>query len=204
MANVTADIENLNMGLNAPPDTPASGEVSPYLAAANYIYLIWLHGDVMASEIAGNFSLDSGDTIEYKSNLSDSWSTYTVGVSPDVSITNGTYLGVQPDAVVNTYISINTTLDVYVIDPDADVMTVSFYWSDDTLIKQIAGVASGSTVKTDALSLDYETSYDYYILIDDGTNPAVRVDKSFTTMLEPVAYAWGLHPGAMSKMMGVT
>ena len=187
---------------NNPPDTPTSDMISTHVVDSS-IYLIWLHDNIMASDLANNFALGSGDIIYYKTNLEDSWSTYTVEVSPDVSIVNGTYLLVQPDSIVNTYISIITTLDVYVTDPDSDAMTVSFYWSDDTLIKQVAGVASGSTAKTDALSLDYDTSYSYYILIDDGINTPVRVDKSFTTMLEPVAHAWGLTPGAMAKMMGV-
>jgi len=188
--------------VNQPPDTPTSDEISPHVTSS-CIYLIWLFDAAMASAIAGNIGLTTGQSIYYKSNLVDSWSEYIYNVSADVSVANGTYLKVQPDAIVNTYISNITTLDVYVTDPDADAMTVSFYWSDDTLIKQIAGVASGSVVKTDALSLAYGTSYNYYILINDGVNPSVRVNKSFTTMLEPVLYVWGLNPGLMAKMMDV-
>lgn len=64
-------------------------------------------------------------------------------------------------------VSIHTTLSCYVSDPEGDPMDVSFYWGNDTLIESFFDVTNG-TVTTSPLSLDYSTTYYWYVVAEDN------------------------------------
>ena len=97
-----------------------------------------------------------------------------------------------PDAPSNpspsdgaTGVSTSTTLSVDVSDPDGDSMDVSFYWDDGTLIETVTGVSSGGTAETSALSLNEDTTYNWYAVADDGSATTQSSTWSFTTLESP-------------------
>ncbi len=64
--------------------------------------------------------------------------------------------------------------EIFVSDPDGDSLTVSFYWSDGTLIEQVDTVAS-DTVVTGGLSNTLSPGvYNWYVVVDDGVNDPVQ------------------------------
>lgn len=81
-------------------------------------------------------------------------------------------------------ISINTTLKVSVLDIDDDLMNVSFYWSNATLIEYFVDSSNG-VIETSNLSLEYNVTYYWYATADDGSGVISTVTFSFTTELEP-------------------
>jgi len=84
----------------------------------------------------------------------------------------------------------DVTLKVKVIDNDGDTMDVSFYnASDDTLIKKVTGVPSGSTPSATWSDLAYDTTYTWYVIVDDSITTAQSATWSFTTEPEGMNHA---------------
>ncbi len=84
----------------------------------------------------------------------------------------------------------NPTLCVRVTDSNDDLMDVSFYdASDDSLIRTISGVASDELALTTWSRLSESTTYNWYVVVDDGTASTTSPTWSFTTMAEfyPIA-----------------
>jgi len=81
-----------------------------------------------------------------------------------------------------TKIDLNPTLSVDVLDPDGDLMDVSFYnASDDSLIGTDFGVSSGNTASVAWSSLSTGTTYNWYAVADDGNSITTSLTWSFTT-----------------------
>ena len=81
-----------------------------------------------------------------------------------------------------TEISRNLTLSVTVTDSDGDPMDVSFYDSSNTLIGTDSGVASGSTASVNWSCLSYDTTYNWYVVVDDGSGTTQSATWIFTTV----------------------
>ncbi len=96
-----------------------------------------------------------------------------IGYEVDLHINT---LGSPPDKPVNPQpennsvnVSINPTLSVLVIDPDDDIMDVSFYdASDDSLIGIDNNVPSGGTASIQWAGLSPSTDYFWYAIADDS------------------------------------
>ena len=82
-------------------------------------------------------------------------------------------------------------LDVHVTDPDADPMTVRFYGRPRAsgvyeLIDTVNNVPSGTDVTTQWPGLDDGHGYQWYVTLDDGTNPLTTGSTwTFTTQAGP-------------------
>ncbi|MCD6299489.1 MAG: PKD domain-containing protein, partial [Thermoplasmata archaeon] len=75
------------------------------------------------------------------------------------------------------------TLMVTVSDPDGDTLDVSFYWQNGTLIGTKTNVASGTEVNYPiATSLEYNTSYKWYVTVTDGEYQNQSSVWTFTTI----------------------
>jgi len=84
----------------------------------------------------------------------------------------------------STDVSTNPTLSVVVHDEDGDTMNVSFYdASSDTLIGYVDGVSSGNTVSIVWSGLDYDTTYYWYVIVNDGFDSNKSDVWHFTTTL---------------------
>jgi len=83
-------------------------------------------------------------------------------------------------------ISINPRLSVDVIDPDGDVMDVSFYNAlDDSLIGTDNNVASGETASARWNDLSFLTKYSWYAIVNDGVYETKSDTWYFTTVDYP-------------------
>jgi len=85
-------------------------------------------------------------------------------------------------------ISIDATLEIDVNDSDDDLLSVKFYdASDDSLIKSYSSVNPPASKTASWNDLDYNTSYSWYVTVDDGiiSTPVRSENYSFTTELEP-------------------
>jgi parallel beta-helix repeat protein len=81
-----------------------------------------------------------------------------------------------------TGVSINPSLSATVIDPDNDPLTVSFYnASDHSLINQFTNVPSGSQPTIQWPNLTNQTTYYWYIIVDDGQYTNQSPTWQFTT-----------------------
>ena len=79
-------------------------------------------------------------------------------------------------------VSLNPTLSVTVTDPDEDPMLVSFYnASDDTLIDYVEDVPSGSEAAINWNELEYNTTYCWYTVANDGEFDTQSDTWCFTT-----------------------
>ena len=85
----------------------------------------------------------------------------------------------------------NIILSVDVTDPDGDSMDVEFYdASDDSLIAEDTGVASGGTASVTWSSLT-TGSYDWYAIADDGSATTQSDTWSFTLVKKGNAIFFG-------------
>ncbi len=115
------------------------------------------------------------------------------GYSKDAELLDGTVTignpNNPPNAPVNQGpadgtidISVNPTLSVTVSDPDSDSMDVSFY-VDDILESTVTDVTSGDTASVlIADPLAYGTTYDWYVIADDGEDTTQSATWTFTTI----------------------
>ncbi len=117
-------------------------------------------------------------------NNSDMWS-FTTESEPYVPPENN-----APDKAIlispendSINISINTTLKVTVHDDDNDLMNVSFYLNG-TLIEWFIDSSNG-VIESSNLSLEYNTTYFWYVNCSDGEFTTKSDVWSFTTELEP-------------------
>jgi hypothetical protein len=79
-------------------------------------------------------------------------------------------------------VSINTGLSCKVSDPDSDSMDVSFYL-DGVFVGMDSNVPSGDRAQISLSSvLDYETTYTWYAVADDGEYTTQSPTWSFTTL----------------------
>jgi len=78
-------------------------------------------------------------------------------------------------------IDVNTILKIGVIDNDNDIMSVSFYWNDDTLIETVTDVSTNTYAETSSLSLDSFTEYSWYAIVDDSYSQIQSDDFTFLT-----------------------
>jgi hypothetical protein len=86
--------------------------------------------------------------------------------------------------VVN--VSINPYLSIDVLDPDEEVMDVSFYNAlDDSLIGTDSNVVSGETASVQWKDLSYLTNYYWYAIANDGSHDTKSDVYSFTTVDYP-------------------
>ena len=77
--------------------------------------------------------------------------------------------------------------EIFVSDPDGDSLTVGFYWSDGSLIDENVDVPSDSVSWVGSSSALDPGSYGWYVVVDDGVNPAVQSGIfSFTIVSEGV------------------
>jgi uncharacterized repeat protein (TIGR01451 family) len=79
----------------------------------------------------------------------------------------------------------DVTLSVTATDNDDDTMNVSFYnASDDSLIEKVTGVSNDSTASATWGDLAHNTTYTWYVVVDDSKTTVKSVMWSFKT--EPV------------------
>jgi len=79
-------------------------------------------------------------------------------------------------------VEVNPALSVNVSDVDDDLLSVTFFdASDDSLIDSVENVQSGETVTVEWNNLDYETTYSWYIVVDDTFYETSSDVFSFTT-----------------------
>jgi hypothetical protein len=79
-----------------------------------------------------------------------------------------------------TDVSIDTDLSCDVSDPDGDSMDVEFYL-DGVYVDTDYNVPDGGTASIDLPQLDYETTYDWYAIADDGEHQTPSDTWSFIT-----------------------
>jgi len=83
-------------------------------------------------------------------------------------------------------VSINPYLKIDVLDPDEDVMDVSFYNAlDDSLIGTDNNIASGETASVQWDDLSFLTMYSWYAIANDGNHDTKSDIYSFTTVDYP-------------------
>ncbi len=110
------------------------------------------------------------------STQSATWSFTTINTAPNAP-TNP----IPTDG--STGVSINPSLNGDVFDPDGDTMDVSFYnASDDSLIGTDTGVLSGGTASINWLGLSEGTTYQWNLIVDDGSDSTQSTTWSFTTL----------------------
>jgi len=115
------------------------------------------------------------------------------GISNDNSFTAGTWPDCPPNKPSNpnpennaTDIELNPTLSVYVSDPDNDTMNVSFYNADNnSLIGNATNAESNTTVSVVWLNLDYEVTYEWYVVAEDYDGSNQSDTWCFTTLASP-------------------
>ena len=135
--------------------------ISTYNMLGNYSFYIW------ANDTSGNF------------NTSTIYS-FRIVNNPPNQPTNPT------PANDSTNVDINPSLGVIVSDPDENSLFACFYdASDDSLIGIATGVASGSAASVTWSGLAYETSYSWYVVVNDTKEENVSMNWTFTTKQEP-------------------
>ena len=94
-----------------------------------------------------------------------------------------------------TEIITNPILSVEVWDPNNDYMNVSFYnSSDDTLIEMDINISSGGLALITWSGLNWETTYNWYAVVDDGNTTTQSLHWTFTTKSQPTTTTTGI-PG---------
>jgi len=71
----------------------------------------------------------------------------------------------------------------------------AMWWNITTgIIANITNIASGSDATFDWSGLDYNTTYEWYAVIDDGTNTTTTPTYNFTTFAFPLSITAGAYP----------
>ena len=81
-------------------------------------------------------------------------------------------------------VKINTDLKVDVYDPDGDELDVVFYLNDEEIGTQ-PQVPSGGTASITLTELEYNKTYNWYVVADDGKLKTISKTWTFTTLNEP-------------------
>lgn len=85
-----------------------------------------------------------------------------------------------------TDVGVGPTLSVDVFDPDDNAMDVTFHdASDNSIIGTDTNVPSGGTATITWSGLDYETTYNWYAVADDGIDSTQSATWTFTTESAP-------------------
>jgi hypothetical protein len=105
----------------------------------------------------------------------------------DVEILFNPSIPKNPSPIIGAFnVSINPYLSVNVIDPDGEVMDVSFYNAfDDSLIGTDHNVASGETASVRWNDLSFLTKYSWYAIVNDGVYETKSDTWYFTTVDYP-------------------
>lgn len=100
----------------------------------------------------------------------DIWSFTTTNTAPSVTSSSS-----EPGTT-------DATLIATVSDPDSS-QTVDVYFHDDsgTLIGSASGIASGGTAFATGSGLSAETTYNWYVVVDDGMDEYTSTTWTFTT-----------------------
>ncbi len=97
-----------------------------------------------------------------------------------------------------------TFLSVDVSDPDDDLLSVSFFDAgDDSEIGFVDDVESGETVTVEWDGLDYNTSYSWYVVVNDSVFETVSDVFGFTTNSPPVFSNMFPMDGSLDVSFGV-
>jgi len=132
-----------------------------YDQLGNYTYYIW------ANDTSGNINTSENYTFEIINNPPDQ----PTNPSPDNGSTN---------------VDINPVLSVTVTDPDENSLHVSFFdASDDSPIEPFTFIPSGSTASVTWNGLAYDTTYSWYVIVNDSKTQTVSQTWNFKTKKEP-------------------
>ncbi len=83
----------------------------------------------------------------------------------------------------STGVSLDPQLSVDVSDPDGDTLDVTFYdASDNSIIDTASGVSSGGTATGTWFGLNEGTTYEWYVIVDDGGDTTQSTTWNFTTI----------------------
>lgn len=140
----------------------------------------WFYNDILTSEeqitIAFNATVDfeSENTVYVSGN--STYDNTQVTDEDTVYITESTGENHRPDKPTDPIptdseenVDNSPVLSVYVTDPDMDRMTVEFYdASDDSVIDPLYNVESKTRVSITWYNLEYNTTYSWYVKVDDG------------------------------------
>ena len=114
-------------------------------------------------------------------NQSDTWNFKTIPYTGENRPPNIPSNPSPANGSVN--VSLNPDLSVSVSDPDGDVLDVSFYdASDDSLIAVDYNVASGSVASITWNGLSKNTSYYWYVIVDDSEDTIKSNTWNFKTI----------------------
>jgi preprotein translocase subunit SecG len=84
-------------------------------------------------------------------------------------------------------VTLNPQLGVIVTDPDDDLLTVSFYnASNDELIETRSDIQNGAEAAIIWSDLHYNTTYEWYVLVNDSHYITSSPTWTFTTMAKPI------------------
>ena len=132
-----------------------------YDQLGNYTYYIW------ANDTSGNINTSENYTFEIINNPPDQ----PTNPSPDNGSTN---------------VDINPVLSVTVTDPDENSLHVSFFDAlDDSPIEPFTFIPSGSTASVTWNGLAYDTTYSWYVIVNDSKTQTVSQTWNFKTKKEP-------------------
>jgi PKD repeat protein len=144
------------------------------------------HGDVVQITITGtnNFSDWQGHMTTTIDNTTFSQIVHVaLSGHPPLKPTN---IHPVPDAI---NISVNPTLKVHVVDPDGELMDVSFYdASTNSLIGKVSDILNNSNAQIVWFKLNYNTTYTWYVIANDSLLETTSDFWSFKTRAEPISF----------------
>jgi len=173
----------VRFGTAAPPTTPvANGTLlqNHHVVLRDLLAYPTVYSyEVQSTDVGSNTKVDDNGGAYY---------TFTIGApnaapSPpaDPSPENGA-----------TGAGLDVTLSVFVSDPDADDMDVSFYDEFDTLIGTDYAVASGSRASVEWNGLSPDTTYNWYAVATDQGASTPSATWAFTTGSPGGMYVWNI------------
>ena len=132
---------------------------------------------------------------EDENGVKSEWSNILLINITILSINHPPYKPTNPTPPDNaTNISINPTLKVYVFDPDGDTLNVSFYDVYDNLIGIDENVNSGSYASIKWNNLNYNTTYKWYAVVNDGKETNISQIWQFTTKINYPPFIISINP----------
>jgi len=116
----------------------------------------------------------------FSDNETSDGNTFTAGTWSDCPPNNPSNPNPENNA---TDVELNPTLSVYVSDPDNDTMNVSFYnAANNSLIGNVTNAESNTTVSAIWYGLEYEVTYEWYVVAEDYSGSNQSDTWCFTTM----------------------